>query len=57
MCNVETWLDKSVLDSELTASLQLLSCKVRSGGVLLYIRDDLSYVTSTDLKHGIFFGL
>ena len=30
-------------------NLQLLSCKVRSGGVLLYIRDDLSYnVTCMD---------
>jgi len=42
---METWLDDSVLDNELTiSSYSLVRYWKRHGdGVLLYIRDDLSY--------------
>ena len=42
---METWLDDSVLDNELTiSSYSLVRCWKRHGdGVFLYIRDDLSY--------------
>ena len=45
-CIVETWLDDSVFDNELTISnycLVRLDRNRHGGGVLLYIRDDLSY--------------
>ena len=46
MCIVETLLDESVFDNELTVSN---SCLVRNRhvGVLLYIRDDLSCINVT----------
>ena len=46
VCIVETWLDNSVLDNELTISnyfLVRLDRNRHGGGVLLYIRGDLSY--------------
>ena len=46
MCIVETWLDDSVFDNELTIPnycLVRLDRNRHGGSVLLYIRDDLSY--------------
>ena len=46
VCIVETWLDDSVFDNELTIPnycLVRLDRNRHGGGVLLYIRDDLSY--------------
>ena len=46
VCIVETWLDDSVFDNELTFPnycLVRLDRNRHDGGVLLYIRDDLSY--------------
>ena len=46
MCIVETWLDDSVFDNELTISnycLVRLDRNRHGGDILLYIRDDLSY--------------
>ena len=46
MCIVETWLDDSVFDNKLTIPnycLVRLDRNRHGGGVLLYIRDDLSY--------------
>ena len=46
VCIVETWLDDSVFDNKLTIPnycLVRLDRNRHGGGVLLYIRDDLSY--------------
>ena len=46
VCIVETWLEESVFDNELTVSnyfLLRLDRNRHGGGVLLYIGDDLSY--------------
>ena len=46
VCIVETWLEDSVFDNELTVSnyfLLRLDRTRHGGGVLLYIGDDLSY--------------
>ena len=46
ICIVESWLDNSILDSELTISnynLLRLDRNRHGGGILLYIRDSLSF--------------